>query len=202
MRTVRPRPEEVIPSIQRVLRRAGGSGRETGALLLFAQKAIATLAELSKPAGFWITSAIISSYETRIETPGFTIESRDMARRLSGCEWLTTFLVTIGHGPERECESLSGRGEHTLSLLLDAAASEMTEELLRLAHRKAAETLVDFTGTARYAPGYGDFSLSHQSDIVRLFGRDRTGVMAIEGSFMLIPRKSATAIVGWKRRIG
>ena len=54
--------------------------------------------------------------------------------------------------------------------------------------------------TYRYSPGYGDLTISHQSDILSLLNAQKLiGLSALE-SAILVPVKSVTAFIGWKRR--
>ncbi|MDR1702298.1 MAG: methionine synthase, partial [Sporomusaceae bacterium] len=47
----------------------------------------------------------------------------------------------------------------------------------------------------RFSPGYGDFELTAQPDILRLANAQEIG-LGVTASMMLIPRKSVTAIIG------
>lgn len=195
-----PSPEQLAPEPGRVIARAGCPRSAGGDLERAAALAIERLLALARPSAFSADLPVLSFGEDRIELEGLTICSSDMARSLSGSSILTIFLATIGPGPEEECRTLSDSGRFTDALFLDSAASEMVELLLRSAHRQAALRMRGFRGTARYAPGYGDFSLSHQAIMVDMLGGDSTGVRVMEGSYMLVPQKSTTGVVGWRRR--
>ncbi len=188
-----------MPDVRRVLARAGCPPDSGQDFLAVAERAIHMLSEIASPATFSTELMVIAFSDEWIETEGFTIVSRDMARKLRGAEKLSLFLATIGPGPEEVCCALFEESKFSEALALDAAASEMAELLLRRAHMEAAALMRGFAGTARYAPGYGDFSLSHQARIVNLLGGDETGVRVMEDSFMLVPKKSTTGVVGWKR---
>jgi hypothetical protein len=195
-----PPPERLAPEPRRVLARAGCPKSAGNSLLKPATFAIERLLALARPAAFSADLPVLSSDENTIELEGLTIRSSDMAKKLSGSSFLTIFLATIGPGPEESCRALSESGRLTEALLLDAAASEMVELLLRSAHRQASLRMSGFIGTARYAPGYGDFSLSHQAFIVDALGGDSTGVMVMKDSYMLVPQKSTTGVVGWRKQ--
>jgi cobalamin-dependent methionine synthase I len=53
--------------------------------------------------------------------------------------------------------------------------------------------------TMRYSPGYGDWDLTVQAELLRLVGADVIGVSCTETS-ILQPRKSVTAVIGWERK--
>ncbi|MEO0249570.1 MAG: hypothetical protein ABIN58_08545, partial [candidate division WOR-3 bacterium] len=191
-RLVMPRPEEVLPENRRILARAGCPPDSGEDFLEAAARAAKRLVELARPAAFSADLRVIAFSADRVELEDFVIFSSDMSDRLAGAERVSLFLATIGPGPEEACRALSEDKNLTEALFLDAAASEMVEILLRRAHREAAARMSGFAGTARYAPGYGDFSLIHQARIVELLGGTATGVRVMEDSFMLIPKKSTT----------
>ncbi|MGC8893416.1 MAG: hypothetical protein ACP5QG_01050 [candidate division WOR-3 bacterium] len=199
-RVMRPRPEEVLPETRRVLARAGCPPDRGEAFVEIARAVAGKLITLAKPAAFSVDLPVMGIGPDIVELDGLTISSSDMVKKLSEAETVSLFLATIGAEPEEECRAL-GEGNRLIeALLLDSAASEMVERLLRLAHLDTAKRMSGFVGTARYAPGYGDFSLSHQVRIVEVLGGDETGVRVMQDSFMLIPKKSTTGIIGWKRQ--
>ena len=51
--------------------------------------------------------------------------------------------------------------------------------------------------TTRFSPGYGDFDIAHQKDIIRLLNCDRRIGLTLTGGYMLIPSKSVTAVIGF-----
>jgi cobalamin-dependent methionine synthase I len=50
----------------------------------------------------------------------------------------------------------------------------------------------------RFSPGYGDLSLSVQSDLLNVLDARRNIGLTLSDSLMMIPQKSVTAIVGLK----
>ncbi len=196
---ITPEVKNILPSPRRILARAGSRPERDMDFEHEVKDALRALSRLARPKGFYANMKIVSQDENRIITRDFIINSNDMARKLKGAEVLSVLMATIGAGPEEECHRLERIKEHTRAFFLDAAASEMTEELLRLVHRQVAEKMPGFRGTARYAPGYGDFSLEHQKSILSLLGGEKTGVKITE-SFMLLPRKSTTGVVAWIRQ--
>ena len=53
--------------------------------------------------------------------------------------------------------------------------------------------------TMRYSPGYGDWDLTVQAELLRLVGAEAISVTCTETS-ILQPRKSVTAVIGWERK--
>ena len=48
---------------------------------------------------------------------------------------------------------------------------------------------------ARFAPGYGDFSIEYQKDLMEFTGAGRIGV-SLTDSNLMIPTKTITCIMG------
>ena len=198
---LRPRSEQALPSLRRVLARAGCGPEPDGRMLAAAQQALDRLVTLARPvyAGVELSVQEFSEHGLILET-GARLFSGDLSRKMARAVRISLLAASVGPGPEEECVRLESAGEATRSLFLDAAASEMTEQLLRMAHADAAKRMAGFAGTARYAPGYGDFSLENQALILEALGAEELGIRMVEGSWMMEPRKSTTGVVGWLSR--
>ena len=48
----------------------------------------------------------------------------------------------------------------------------------------------------RFSPGYGDFDIHHQDDILRMLDTAKKIGLTMTDSYMLTPTKSVTAIIG------
>jgi 5-methyltetrahydrofolate--homocysteine methyltransferase len=116
---------------------------------------------------------------------------------MKGAEKLSFLLVTIGPGPETEVRRLQKEGYHTRSFFLDAAASCMVEKVARELHGRLATEFPNYRGTARFAPGFGDFPVSFQEEIMNILGGRSIGVSLRRDSFILRPVKSGTGVIGW-----
>ena len=51
----------------------------------------------------------------------------------------------------------------------------------------------------RFSPGYGDFSLEHQRDFMRILDLENSLGLTLTGSLLLVPEKSVTAVIGLYR---
>lgn len=122
---------------------------------------------------------------------------RDIAAHLKGAEAIALMAVTIGHECERKLMQLEASSmtdaicfNSAAIALTEAAADRCQSELAALYRRDG------YYINARYSPGYGDFPLSQQSEVLRLLNAGpRLGITLTEGDLML-PRKSVTAVLG------
>ncbi len=124
---------------------------------------------------------------------------KTIKKHLDQCEYVSALACTIGPGLEDEIERLANAGEVTESYLLDAIGGWMADymadrvdETIERVFKKAG-----YERTKRYSPGYGDWELENQSNLLALTEADRIGIALTDTSIM-IPRKSVSAVIGWK----
>lgn len=123
------------------------------------------------------------------------IESYDLAKALKGCNEAYILGVTIGIGADRLISRLAVTSPAE-SFITDALASA------------AAESLCDYVDNIlrkegekpfRFAPGYGDMPLSYQPAVLEALNADYTLGIRLNGSLLMTPMKSITAILGIKK---
>ncbi|MCX7779386.1 MAG: methionine synthase [Negativicutes bacterium] len=152
---------------------------------------------LASPRGIWqVYDYSCASGEIHSCQP-VTLEGQHIRRHLAGCVSVAILAATIGPGVEERAAALFGKGEYTSGLLLDAAGSAAVEEvadsLERLIVNNGAQQ--GYGATPRFSPGYGDWAISIQPEMLRLAHAGEIGVN-ITASLMLTPRKSITAVIG------
>lgn len=134
------------------------------------------------------------------ENKRILLNGKSIKQHLILCEKVAIIATTVGEDIEKEITKLSEKGEYTNALLLDAAATEAVEEtaneLQNIISREAIRE--GYNLTSRFSPGYGDFPLEMQEDILKFAEGDKIGI-SLSSSLMLIPRKSITAVIGFKR---
>ncbi|MBO6177793.1 MAG: methionine synthase [Selenomonadaceae bacterium] len=164
-------------------------------------RAIADAIVFAVPTGFYQ----IFDYDDKngiimFENNEVALKGKDIRKHLGACEKAAVLAVTVGDIIEEEISDASKRGDYAYSLILDAAATEAVEEtannlekVINLNAKKEGYYL-----TSRFSPGYGDFPIEAQRDILTLSGGGKIGIDLTE-SLMLTPRKSVTAIIGFTR---
>ena len=130
------------------------------------------------------------------ESGDLSLTSDAICRHLAEAEEVAVMAVTVGSAVEEAIDSAFSAGEYSRALLLDAAATTATEACADYLNRTVtAEAKRRGLYTAfRFSPGYGDWDITVQSDIVRLSEGDSIGITVTKSS-MLIPRKSVTAVI-------
>ena len=172
----------------------------------FAEERISVACEeamlLAEPCGTWQEydyeprAQIIASGDEKIPLVG-----KSIGRHLEGCEKIVVMAVTVVERIENEITAKFAADEYTAAVLLDAAATtaveQIADELEKAVYQVSATR--GFAMRHRFSPGYGDWSLTEQKNIVRLSRATEIGIR-LSDSFMLMPRKSVTAVIGLFRK--
>ena len=129
--------------------------------------------------------------------PTFIMEGSSIRKHLAGAERVVFLAATIGEAVEDAVTRHFDEGSYAHSVLLDAAATTAVEQAC-----DACETMLrpqfakeGFTMRWRFSPGYGDWDIHAQPELLRLSHADVIG-MSLTESLMLRPRKSVTAVIG------
>ncbi len=128
----------------------------------------------------------------------FKICSEQVKRLLRDCKSVILFMVTIGNALEFEMKKLMDAGRMTESMILDAIGSETADAVADWVHRTYIKSLAKKEGfdvTPRFSPGYGDWRVTVQSDILTLCEGERIGI-TVNASSLMTPQKSVSAIFG------
>lgn len=122
---------------------------------------------------------------------------KQIGKHLSDCHQVIVLASTIGEDIEQAVTKHFTEGKYAYSTLLDAAATTAIEQvadslekyLQQQLHRQGLEM------KWRYSPGYGDWPIEQQPEILKLSNAPAIGIGLTE-SLMLMPRKSITAVIG------
>ena len=134
----------------------------------------------------------VSSDENGVEFPFGRVESRDIAKNLFGCKEAFVFAVTLGHGTERLLSKMS-RLSAADFFVYDAVGSALEESVCDEAEKMIKRNL---KCRPRFSPGYGDFPLSVQRDVLSLVNAERLVGITLTDTNLMLPQKSITAIMG------
>ena len=129
---------------------------------------------------------------------GCSMKSAGLASMISGCTEVVLMGATAGRMIMDEIRGDVTRDNMTRGVVLDAVASEMTDEALDWIMgyvnqdlRRRAKRLT----RRRYSVGYGDFAMENQKIMYDLLMMQELGV-SVTREYVLVPEKSVTAIAG------
>ncbi len=124
-------------------------------------------------------------------------EGTDIYNHLKTAEKCAVLACTLGAEAERELVKLS-KTNLLRSVIFDAVCTARIEEAADECEeiiKEYAEQNGYFTNF-RYSPGYGDFPLDMQKDLVSALEAEKRIGLTVTDNFLMIPRKSVTAVIG------
>lgn len=124
-----------------------------------------------------------------VRTEGFSIE-----KHLEGCHKAAVIGVTLGAGVD-ELIRKTQITDMAMAVILDCGASVLTEHLCD-DFEAYVKTKTEGYFTPRFSPGYGDYPLHCQKEIVRYIDGQRQIGLNVTADSLMIPRKSVTALMG------
>ena len=135
--------------------------------------------------------------------PPFILVGNAIRKHLAGAERVVFLTATIGEAVEDAITRHFDEGGYAHSVLLDAAATAAVEQTCDACEAMLRPQLAKegFSMRWRFSPGYGDWDVHAQPELLRLTKAETIGVSLTE-SFMLRPRKSVTAVIGLLRGAG
>jgi len=128
---------------------------------------------------------------------GMTVSSVNLAKHLKNCRRAVLLAATLGAGADTLIRKYSVQDmEKTLiaqnvsTAMIEAYLDEIEKDLLK------SRELTGLHPVTRFSPGYGDFNITCQKEILKLLNASRIGLALTDG-FMLLPSKSVTAVIGF-----
>lgn len=125
------------------------------------------------------------------------VHSAQLAKNLEGCHEVAVFAATLGTIPDF-LQKQYGCLYMSKAVVMQAVSAAGIEAFCDLCQQEIQKEMKE-QGCflrPRFSPGYGDFSLKHQHDIIRLLDTPRKIGLTVTDSCMLVPSKSVTAVIG------
>ena len=125
------------------------------------------------------------------------ITSRSLGKNLKGCGRVVLLGATLGTGVDLMMKRYS-LTDMAKAVVMQACAAAYLEEYLDQLQEKIGEELRQQEKwlRPRFSPGYGDFDIHHQKDILQMLDTAKTIGLTMTDSYMLTPVKSVTALIG------
>lgn len=147
----------------------------------------------------------INILENGVEVVGTTLvlEGNDIKKLLIDSNRCILMAATIGNYIEKKIR-LYERVDLTRGMILDSVSTTAVEDLCdKVCDLIEKNIIEDFEElTFRYSPGYGDLSLNIQKNFIEVLDATRKIGVNVSEHMLLFPRKSVTAIVGIRKKLG
>lgn len=119
----------------------------------------------------------------------------DIRKHLDGCDNCILLSLTLGARADALLRTLES-SDMAAAVVCDALASVLTEQLCDEVLHRLREQYIGKYLTECYSPGYGDLPLCTNKAAEKLLDTQRKIGVAVTDSYLLLPRKSITAIIG------
>lgn len=126
------------------------------------------------------------------------LKGKDIYNHLKDAKKCAIMAATLGVNIDNIIRIL-GKREMTRSIILDSSATDAIEKVCDEAEEEIKQIAKNegYITNFRYSPGYGDLSIEIQPEIINVLNANKTIGLTTTESFILIPRKSVTAIIGF-----
>lgn len=133
--------------------------------------------------------------ENELKICGVSLLGNDIRRHLEGCEKAIILGATVSAEADKLIRQTSVT-DMASALVVDALCSAAIEQVCNSAEEEIFAALGAAYRTWRFSPGYGDLPISHQKELLFALNAQRRIGLTVTDSFLLIPSKSVTAIIG------
>ncbi|MCL2070214.1 MAG: hypothetical protein FWH19_04430 [Treponema sp.] len=129
------------------------------------------------------------------------IKSKALAKRLKNCNQVYLFAASLGAAVDRLIGQRT-KMDSAEALCLQACAAARIEEYCDGIEKELLDELArhGLHARPRFSPGYADFDIAHQSDILRILQTPKRIGLTETKTHMLTPLKSVTALIGVERK--
>ncbi len=129
------------------------------------------------------------------------VHSKNLARNLQGCTQTVLMATTLGIEVDLAMRRYA-LTDMAKVVIFQACAAAMLEEFCDECQAKIADEMApEYRGMRpRFSPGYGDFDIHHQEEILRMLDAHKKIGLSMTESYMLTPTKSVTALIGFAEK--
>lgn len=124
------------------------------------------------------------------------IHSKNLSKNLKGCKKAVVFGATLGTQVDFLLKKYSV-SDMAKAVVVQACAAAFLEDCCDKM-QKQIETELDagLYLRPRFSPGYGDFSIFHQKELLQMLDTSKQIGLTMTEGYMLTPTKSVTAVMG------
>lgn len=125
------------------------------------------------------------------------LQGEDIICHLEGCGACVLLACTLGAGVDA-AQRAANAVDMAYAVVLDALASVLAEQTADAAEEtlRAQAQGEGLFLTGRFSPGYGDYPIGLQNELLRLADAPRKIGLCATPTHLLTPRKSVTAVLG------
>lgn len=180
-----------------VLRYLGCGGRPADGRLLDLVSSCSEELEHSVTPRSVFRTLPVSFPKEGVRVGNLSVPGSSLRGHLHGCGEAVLFAATLGTQADMLLMRY-GRIDVSRAAVLQAAAAALVESFCDEKEEKISKTAArrGLFLRPRYSPGYGDFPLSLQKEILAVLDAQKRIGLSLTDSFLLVPTKSVTAVIG------
>lgn len=140
--------------------------------------------------------ALVTKEDGSLDIGMLNVKSHSLEQNLIQCEKAILFGATLGIEVDRQLRKYEVT-HIAKAVVLQACAAAYLEEYCDKIQEQLLKQLGDsWRFKPRFSPGYGDFSIQYQDEILRMIDAQKTIGLSLTEGKMLTPSKSITAVIG------
>lgn len=161
------------------------------------QKCFEELEIISEPKCVYRIFELSLPNENELQICKLYVESKNLYKNLKGCEQVVLIGATMGSVVDRQIRTYE-LTNMAKAVVMQACAAAVLEDYCDEMQEKIARQLAEenLYLRPRFSPGYGDFSILHQREILDMLDAPKRIGLTMTDAYMLAPTKSVTAIIG------
>ncbi len=174
----------------------GSEGKIKGELLKITEECEQMLLKVIEPRFIYkIFDIKVCENKVNVLNTSLTLKGKDISDHLKGCSRCVLLCVTLSAGVDKLIRTYETEGMEK-ALVADSLASAAVEQACELAEKEIRSAVGNYGYTWRFSPGYGDFPLDIQEELLKVIDAPKRIGVNVTDSLILIPRKSVTAVIG------
>lgn len=161
------------------------------------EESVKEVLEVAVPKSIYRTFDLELKADDFVDLTCFQAKSRNLTRNLKNCSKIVLFAATLGSGVDQLARKYN-KIQMSKAVILQAVATALIEEYCDKVNEEISQAyeLEGYYTRPRFSPGYGDFSLEHQKDVIKLLECPKKIGLTLTDSLIMMPSKSVTAIIG------
>ena len=133
--------------------------------------------------------------EIKLKNAPDILKGNDINRHLEGCEKIAVFATTLTEKIDKIIRATQ-INDMPSALIFDRVANTAIEQVCDEIEKEVMKSFPEYNQTWRFSPGYGDFPLEIQNELLNLIDAPKKIGLTLTDSLILIPQKSVTAVFG------
>ena len=186
-------------SEREVLRLLGSGEIAGGRLSGLIRALIEELSERARPKsayGLWE----VHTEQPIISIGSMRIKSDSLSKHLEGAVYAVLLAATLGAEADALVRRYSAAdmeravaANAICAAMIEAYCDELGREIIK------SEKVAGLCASTRFSPGYGDFDMGYQADILLMLNAGKRIGLTLTNGMMLTPTKSVVAVIGFGR---